>query len=168
MDALVLPGDHLPRQVLMAGDEAAMSCERVGGGGGAYEGVGGGRGAFAVSLGSSHSLALVGAAEFVTYPAMGSNATGLVKDWWPCLRDAVEPESESGDESVGDVGADDAPEEAAGGARGREAGEARGGGASGEEQTVASVGEQTVSVGKHRWTLDQLSQVAGADLSPQV
>jgi hypothetical protein len=61
-DSLILPGDYLPRQVLVGAEGG------VGGGGSA----GGGGGAFGVALGSSHSLALVRPHAFHRCPSSSS------------------------------------------------------------------------------------------------
>jgi hypothetical protein len=87
----------VPRPVLMAANPAGGHDDAAGEGSGGWGGEGGGGeargkgdGAIAVALGSSHSLALVGRAEYARQPAAGSNATGMERNWWPCLRDMLE------------------------------------------------------------------------------
>jgi hypothetical protein len=135
-NSITLPGDHVPREVRVSPEGG-----NEGGGGG------GGGGAVAVSVGSSHSLALVKADAFGRYPQKSGNLTGEVKDWWPCLRDLLEE-------------VDD---------------EYRGGGLQGEGALTADEILETHMRGlrmeepvyRLNWTDDMLSRVARCDMSAQ-
>jgi len=128
-NSITLPGDHVPRQVCVGAE--------------------GGGGAVAVSVGSSHSLALVQPEAFARYPLRCGNGTGLAKNWWPCLRDLLE---EVDDEDWG---------------RGRVPPRESGVTADDILETHMRGLRLEEPVYRHNWTDDLLSRVAGCDMAAQ-